>query len=122
MAILLRHLPGVAACPRREMHEPAGAHKRDIGRESRAFFHVVRDEDRGPPGRGVLRALLLNESCEHLEERGLAGPIRTEHRQRLTWRDGEGDVIERPDPAEAVPETLSPQHRSRRRARSVRMA
>src|SRR3954470_22378370 len=75
MAILLRYLPGIAARPRREMDEPAGAHEREIGRESRPLFHVVRDEDRGSARRGVLRHQSAQgfggntiESCEGLVE------------------------------------------------------
>src|SRR5205085_10479261 len=66
--------------------------------ELRVELRLMADPaDRAPSsGALCLPALRLNESCEHLEERGLAGPIRTEHRQRLTWRDGEGDVIESP--------------------------
>src|SRR2546430_2375284 len=38
IAILLAHLRRPATRPRREMHEPARAHERDVGREARALL------------------------------------------------------------------------------------
>src|SRR5690349_8527568 len=64
--------------------------------------------------------LRLNETGEHLEERRLACAVRTEHGEGLPGLNAEGNVVEGPDRTEAVLQALSPQHRSRRRARSIR--
>src|ERR1700746_333218 len=40
----LGNLLGPTAGARREMHEPPGAHERDVGGEPRAFLHVVRHQ------------------------------------------------------------------------------
>src|SRR5881296_1836589 len=53
--ILLAHLLGIATGARREVHEPARTHERDVGRESRALLDVVRDEHCRATRRGVLR-------------------------------------------------------------------
>src|SRR5216683_839663 len=45
----------ITAGPRRELHKAAVAHERDVGRELRSLFHVVRDEHRGAAGGRVLR-------------------------------------------------------------------
>src|SRR4051812_4190995 len=52
IAIILAHLFRTSAGARREVHESAGAHERDVRRESGAFFHVVGDEQRGTAGCG----------------------------------------------------------------------
>jgi len=65
-------------------------------------------------------ALGLNQTGKNFEESGLAGAVRTEHRQRLAGLDRERNVVEGPDRTETVAQSLSQQHRSRRRARSVR--
>src|SRR6266496_183331 len=46
IAIILRHLRRPARAAWREMHEAAGAHECDLGRESRSFFHVVGHQHR----------------------------------------------------------------------------
>src|SRR5260221_7670435 len=46
IAILLRDLLRSTAGARREMHEPAGAHEGDIGRELRSLFDVVCHQNR----------------------------------------------------------------------------
>src|SRR5437660_1247209 len=48
-------------------------------------------------------ALRLDETSENLEEGGLAGAVRTEHRKRLAGLDAERNVVEGPDRTEAVP-------------------
>src|SRR6266566_772713 len=54
-AIGVGNVARVTAGPRRELHKAAVAHERDVGRELRSLFHVVRDEHRGAAGGGVLR-------------------------------------------------------------------
>src|SRR5712691_7202239 len=225
IAILLPHLLRSSAGARREMHEAAGAHERDVGREPGAFLHVVRHEHGGPSGRSVLpeeaaerfgrdaiearerlveqqdrrvvcqrarngdalheppgqrphgpirvllesqprqefagrrhvvercpeaqvlaygelrvqlrlmadpadrataavdlraAALGLDQTGENFEKGGLPRPVGAEHGECLTGLYAEGNVVESPDRTEAVPQRLSPQHRSRRRARSIR--
>src|SRR5712671_6562390 len=65
-------------------------------------------------------ALGLEQTGENFEERSFAGTVRPEHRQRLARLDAERNVVEGPDRTEAVPQSLSQQHRSRPRAHSVR--
>ncbi len=65
-------------------------------------------------------ALRMNETGENLEEGGLTCAVRTEHGEGLPGLNAEGNVVEGPDRTKAVLEALSPQHRSRRRARSIR--
>src|SRR5712691_1267040 len=64
--------------------------------------------------------LWLDQPCENFEEGGLAGAVGTEHGKRLAGLHAEGNVVEGPDRTEAVAQSLSQQHRSRPRARSVR--
>src|SRR5260370_6008552 len=45
----------ITAGPWRELHQAAVAHERDVGRELRSLFHVVRHEYRGTAGGGMLR-------------------------------------------------------------------
>src|SRR6266702_1611269 len=225
IAILLPHLFGPPAGARGEVHEAAGAHERDVGREPRAFLHVVRHEHGGPPGRSVLpeetaerfgrdaiegrerlveqqdrrvvcqrarnrdalheppgqrphgpvrvllesqtrqefagrghvlercpeaqvfahgelrvqlrlmadpadgapatvhmgaAALGLDQTGENFEKGGLPRPVGAQQGECLTGLYAEGNVVESPDRTEAVPQRLSPQHRSRPRARSIR--
>src|SRR6266516_854287 len=225
IAILLAHLRRPATRPRREMHEPARAHERDVGREARALLDIVGHQHRRPSGGGMLcqqpaqrfrrdaiepreglveqqhrgivhertgdrdtlhqatrqrahrtirvllesqpaqevgrrlhaverrpeaqvladgergvelrlvtnpsdrpassgdlrtPALRLYQSGEDLEQCCLAGAVGTEHGKRLTGLYGEGNLVERLDRSETVPQSFSPQHRWRRRARSIR--
>src|SRR5512145_2913718 len=55
IAILLRDLRRISAAPRRQVHESPRAHERDVGREPRAFLHVVGDQHRRTARRGMLR-------------------------------------------------------------------
>src|SRR5258706_585693 len=64
--------------------------------------------------------LRLNETGENLEESRLACAVRTEHGEGLAGLKAEGNVVEGRDRTEAVLQALSPQHRSQRRARSIR--
>src|SRR5258705_219437 len=64
--------------------------------------------------------LRLNETGENLEEGRLACAVRTEHGEGLAGLNAEGYIVESPDSTKAVLQALSPQHRSRRRARSIR--
>src|SRR6266496_615344 len=54
IAIILRHLRRPARAAWGEMHEAAGAHECDLGRESRSFFHVVGHQHRRAARGGML--------------------------------------------------------------------
>src|SRR2546427_11068650 len=54
IAIILGHLRRPARAAGGEMHEPAGAHECDLGREARTFFSVVGHQHRRAARGGVL--------------------------------------------------------------------
>src|SRR5216110_987827 len=64
--------------------------------------------------------LWVNEAGEHLEEGRLTRAVRTEHGEGLPGLNAEGNIVEGPHRTKVVLQALSPQHRSRRRARSIR--
>src|ERR1041385_3107776 len=65
-------------------------------------------------------ALRRDQPGEHLEQCRFARAVRAEDRQCLAGIHAKGNIVEGPDGAEAMPESLSQQHRSPRRARSDR--
>src|SRR5438067_5315840 len=79
----------IAAGAGRHVHKAAVSHERDVGRELRSLFHVVRDEDGRATRRGILREKLAKrlardtvESRERLVEEQHARIVHQRARDR----------------------------------------
>src|SRR6185437_1016094 len=65
-------------------------------------------------------AVRLDQPRKNLEKSGFPGAVRSEKREGMSAWKSEGDVVERGNPAKAMADPVSPQHRCGQRARSDR--
>src|SRR5690349_22865700 len=66
------------------------------------------------PGAAEVR---LDQPRKNFQKSRLSGAVRSEKREGVSGWEGEGDVVERGNPAKTMADAVSPQHRCGQRAR-----